>query len=82
MQKMHNAFSDKPVILYSLDVILAVGYCTNSSRAIQFRQWATKTLRSHIVHGYTINRKRIAKNYEIFLRAVEDVKKSSFWRYG
>src|SRR3989344_5044768 len=30
---------------YNLDVILAVGYRTNSIKAIQFRQWATKTLR-------------------------------------
>jgi len=74
MQKMHIANSDKPVTLYSLDVILAVGYRANSSRAIQFRQWATKTLRSHIVDGYTINKKRLAKNYNAFLKVVEQVK--------
>lgn len=74
MQKMHNAFSDKPVMLYSLDVILAVGYRANSAKAIQFRQWATKTLRSHIVDGYTINKKRLGKNYDAFLKAVEEVK--------
>ncbi len=33
MQKMHNAHSDKPVTLYSLDIILAVGYRANSSQA-------------------------------------------------
>lgn len=74
MQKMHIPHSDKPVILYSLDVILAVGYRTNSARAIQFRQWATKTLRSHIVDGYTINKKRLARNYESFLNVVEQIK--------
>lgn len=74
MQKMHNANSDKPVILYSLDIILAVGYRTNSKRAIEFRQWATKTLHAHIVDGYTINRSRIAKNYDSFMRAVAEVK--------
>lgn len=31
VQKMHIAKSDKPVKLYSLDIILAVGYRTNSS---------------------------------------------------
>ena len=60
---------------YNLDVILAVGYRTNSVRAIQFRQWATKTLRQHILEGYTLNKKRLAKNYAMFLQAVEDVKK-------
>ena len=36
------------VQFYSLDVILAVGYRTNSSKAIAFRQWATHTLKNHI----------------------------------
>src|SRR3989344_5005446 len=56
MQKMHNANSDKPITLYSLDVILGVGYRTNSRVAVEFRQWATKTLRSYIVDGFAINR--------------------------
>lgn len=75
MQKMHIANSDKPLTLYSLDVILAIGYRANSGRAIQFRQWATKTLHSHIVDGYTMNKKRLAKNYDAFLKAVDQVKK-------
>lgn len=60
---------------YNLDVILAVGYRTNSARAIQFRQWATKTLRSYIVDGFAINKNRIAKNYSQFLSVVDDIKK-------
>lgn len=75
MQKMHIPNSDKPVVFYSLDVILAVGYRTNSKVAIEFRKWSTKTLREHIVKGYTINKKRIVKNYNEFLRAVEAVQK-------
>ena len=73
MQKMHNANSDKPITLYSLDVVLAVGYRTNSKIAIEFRRWATRTLREHITKGYTINRKQIAKNYDTFLRSVTDI---------
>jgi len=73
MQKMHIANSDKPVVLYSLDVILSVGYRTNSKIAIEFRQWATKTLKQHIIEGYTINRSRISKNYDAFFSAVEKV---------
>ena len=62
------------VQFYSLDVILAVGYRTNSKKAIAFRQWATKTLKDHIQKGYTINRHRIKTNYDEFLKAVSHVK--------
>ncbi|MDD2916840.1 MAG: virulence protein RhuM/Fic/DOC family protein [Candidatus Gracilibacteria bacterium] len=75
MQKMHIANSDRPVVFYSLDVILGVGYRVNSGVAIKFRKWATTTLREHITQGYTINPARIERNYEQFLKAVEDVKK-------
>ncbi len=73
----HTASDGKSyqVQAYNLDIILAVGYRANSKRAIEFRQWATKTLRGYIIDGYAINRNRIAKNYEVFLKAVEDVKK-------
>lgn len=59
---------------YNLDIILAVGYRTKSNRAIQFRKWATETLKQHIVQGYTINKKRIEKNKEQFVKAIEDLK--------
>ncbi len=59
---------------YNLDAILSVGYRVNSKTATQFRQWATKTLRTHIVDGYTINKSRIVKNYAVFLDAVEKIK--------
>lgn len=58
---------------YNLDAILSVGYRVNSKTATQFRQWATKTLREHILRGYTLNKKRIAKNYHAFMKAVTDV---------
>jgi prophage maintenance system killer protein len=75
VQKMHIANSDRPITFYSLDIVLAVGYRTNSSRAIEFRKWATKTLRGYIIDGFVINKKRIAANYAHFSKIVEDVKK-------
>jgi len=59
MQKMHIANSDKPVNLYSLDVVLAVGYRTNSPKAIKFRRWATQILKEHLIEGYSLNQKRL-----------------------
>jgi len=61
VQKMHIAFSDKPVNFYSLDIVLAVGYRTNSSQAIKFRQWATSVLKNYIQNGYAINREKITQ---------------------
>jgi len=61
------------VKLYNLDVIIAVGYRINSVIGTQFRIWATRTLKDHITKGYTINRKRITKNYEAFMKAVANI---------
>lgn len=59
---------------YNLDVMISVGYRINSQIGTKFRQWATKTLRTHIVEGYTINKARIGKNYTAFMQAVSDVR--------
>ncbi len=59
---------------YNLDAILSVGYRINSKKATRFRIWATKTLKQHLIEGYTLNKNRIAKNYDNFLRAVSGVK--------
>lgn len=64
---------ERELLHYNLDMILSVGYRVNSRKATSFRQWATKTLREHITQGYTINRRRIAGNYDAFLRSVADV---------
>jgi prophage maintenance system killer protein len=59
---------------FNLDVILSVGYRVNSRTATKFRQWATRTLRKHLIKGYTVNKKRISKNYNEFLKVVDTVK--------
>jgi prophage maintenance system killer protein len=61
MQKMHIGSADKPTALYSLDVIISVGYRVKSTRGVQFRQWATRVLREHLVRGYTFDRTRLAE---------------------
>lgn len=58
---------------YNLDMIISVGYRVNSKRATQFRIWATRILKTHIVKGYTIDRKRIAKNYDAFMKSVSEI---------
>lgn len=50
---------------YSLPAIIAVGYRTNSTRATQFRQWATKVLDTFTRQGYVLDKDRLI-NGQIF----------------
>lgn len=59
MQKVHIASSAKPLTLYSLDAVISVGYRVNSARGTQFRIWATRTLRDHLLRGYTLSETRL-----------------------
>lgn len=44
---------------YNLDMIIAVGYRTNSKKATKFRQWATEVLKSYLIKGYSINKEKL-----------------------
>jgi len=46
---------------YNLDVIISVGYRVKSQHGTQFRIWATGILKDHLVKGYTLNQRRLAK---------------------
>lgn len=61
MHFLHNAFSDKPVAYYSLDVIISVGYRVKSKRGVEFRKWANSVLKSYILKGYAANDRRLAE---------------------
>ena len=50
---------------YSLDAIISVGYRVNSSKATQFRIWATKILKEYILKGFTLDDERL-KNGRYF----------------
>lgn len=59
--------------IYSLDVIISVGYRVHSLRGVEFRRWATSVQKEYILRGYAINRKRLAQ----LGRAVEVIKRVS-----
>lgn len=44
---------------YNLEAVIAVGFRTNSERAIQFRQWATTILKDFSIRGYVIDKERL-----------------------
>jgi len=66
VQKEGNRQIERKIEYYNLDVILSIGYRVNSGRATQFRIWATKTLKNHLIKGYTINEKRLLEAKEKF----------------
>ena len=65
VEKIDIAGSDKPVKIYNLNVIIAVGYRVNSKKATQFRIWATKVLKEYITKGFVLDDERL-KNVENF----------------
>lgn len=54
---LHFPFSDKPVMIYNLDVIISVGYRVKSQRGTNFRKWANKVLKEYLLRGFAINRR-------------------------
>ena len=47
--------------LYSLDMIISVGYRVNSKQATRFRIWATKILKNYLLKGYTLNERLLLR---------------------
>lgn len=66
---LHIATSDKPVKIYSLDVVISVGYRVKSSRGTQFRIWANRILKDYLIEGYVVNQK-------VRVERLEDLRKT------
>lgn len=49
----------RPVSLYNLDAILAVGYRVRSPRGVQFRRWASTVLKAYLVKGFAMDDERL-----------------------
>ncbi|MBR3193285.1 RhuM family protein [Bosea sp. (in: a-proteobacteria)] len=59
MQKVHIARSDRPVTLYSLDMVISVGYRVSSAQATLFRRWATGILVQFARKGFVVDTRRL-----------------------
>lgn len=73
---LHFANSDKPVAVYSLDVIISVGYRVKSLRGTQFRIWANKVLKEYLIKGYAVKDTIRLEQYEDLkqtIRVLSDV---------
>ena len=63
VQKLHIAHSTKPVSIFSLDLIISVGYRVSSTQATAFRRWATGILVQYAKKGFVVDSVRL-KNPE------------------
>lgn len=80
-QKMRVDGVKQPVALYSLDVIISVGYRVKSMRGTQFRQWATKRLNEYIRKGFTLDDDRLKElggggYFKELLERIRDIRAS------
>jgi prophage maintenance system killer protein len=61
MHFLHNTrYKYRPTKIYSLDVIISVGYRVKSQRGTAFRIWARQIIKQYLVKGYAVN-ERIRK---------------------
>ncbi|QIM63738.1 cell filamentation protein Fic [Pasteurellaceae bacterium Orientalotternb1] len=51
---------------YNLDVVISVGYRVNSTKATQFRIWATKVLKEFMLKGFALDDERLKQNRNLF----------------
>lgn len=47
------------VVMYNLDVVIAVGYRVNSYEATQFRIWSTQVLKEYLTKGFVLDDERL-----------------------
>ncbi|SEA41617.1 Uncharacterized conserved protein [Arachidicoccus rhizosphaerae] len=66
----HGAIADKTQTkgakFYNLDAIISVGYRVNSSKATQFRIWATNALKELIIKGFVVDDERLKQGKTVF----------------
>ncbi len=72
----------RPVTIYNLDAVLAVGYRVRSPRGVQFRRWASTILKEYLVKGFVMDDERL-KNpdgrpdyFDEMLERIRDIRAS------
>lgn len=66
VQTEGNRDVNRELEFYNLDAIISVGYRVNSSKATQFRIWATNTLKEYIIKGFALDDKRLKQGQIVF----------------
>ena len=67
---------NKTVLLYSLDVIISVGYRVKSKRGTQFRIWANSILKEYLIKGYVIQNNLLQQKLDNLKALVNEMAKT------
>ncbi|TBX28260.1 RhuM family protein [Nioella sediminis] len=59
VQKVHKTQTGRPTALYSLDMVISVGYRVSSAQATLFRRWATGILVQYAKKGFVVDSPRL-----------------------
>jgi hypothetical protein len=63
---------------YKLEAVIAVGFRTNSERAIMFRSWAGSIMKNFSIRGYVLDKERLKNgiflNVDYFEQLLEDIR--------
>ena len=76
---LEDGLPKRKVAYYNLDMILAIGYRVQSPRGIQFRKYASTTLKEYFIKGFVMNDERF-KNlgedlyFEDILERIHDIR--------
>lgn len=78
-QKMRVDGVKQPVLFYSLDVIISVGYRVKSQRGVDFRKWASSILKEYMIKGYsaTIFLEFLNKNQRLIINGKQIISNSA-----
>ncbi len=75
VQKEGDRIVERNIEYYNLDVVISVGYRVKSNRGVQFRMWANKVLKDHLLKGYSVNNRinRIEDKVDALSKKVNEI---------
>jgi len=82
VQTEGNREVTRPLTLYNLDAILAVGYRVRSARGVQFRRWASTVLKEYLLKGFAMDDERLKNpdgrpdHFDEMLERIRDIRAS------
>jgi len=81
VQKEGNREVSRNILLYNLDMILAIGYRVRFARGVQFRKYASNVLKEYLEKGFTMNDEKLkdlggGNHWKELLNRIRDIRSS------